>query len=152
MTKRIALYIRVSTEEQAKSGYSLPEQLRTLSEYAARQGWEVVEVIEDAGDSGADPNRPGLLRILELVEDGMIDLVLSWKRDRLFRDIYHRRNFEQDLAEYGVHTLSLNDTGSRVGDKILDVLSEEEREQIKERSRAGKLGKAREGLIPGGNA
>ena len=47
MTKRIALYIRVSTEEQAKSGYSLPEQLRTLSEYAARQGWEVVEVIAD---------------------------------------------------------------------------------------------------------
>ena len=56
MSKRVALYIRVSTEEQAKSGYSLPEQLRTLSEYAARQGWEVVEVIEDAGDSGADPN------------------------------------------------------------------------------------------------
>jgi site-specific DNA recombinase len=47
VTKRIALYIRVSTEEQAKSGYSLPEQLRTLSEYAARQGWEVVEVIAD---------------------------------------------------------------------------------------------------------
>ena len=47
MTKRIALYIRVSTEEQAKSGYSLPEQLRTLTEYAARQGWEVVEVIAD---------------------------------------------------------------------------------------------------------
>jgi site-specific DNA recombinase len=47
MTKRVALYIRVSTEEQAKSGCSLPEQLRTLSEYAARQGWEVVEVIAD---------------------------------------------------------------------------------------------------------
>ena len=47
MIKRVALYIRVSTEEQAKSGYSLPEQLRTLTEYAARQGWEVVEVIAD---------------------------------------------------------------------------------------------------------
>jgi site-specific DNA recombinase len=45
VTKRVALYIRGSTEEQAKSGYSLPEQLRTLSEYAVRQGWEVVEVI-----------------------------------------------------------------------------------------------------------
>ncbi len=77
--------------------------------------------------------------------------MLTWKRDRLFRDIYHRRNFEQDLAEYGVHTVSLNDTGSRVGDKILDVLSEEEREQIKERTRIGKRGKARKGKLPGGN-
>src|SRR5215210_1143020 len=115
MTKRVALYVRVSTEEQAKSGFSLPEQRRTLSEHAERQGWDVAEVVEDPGDSGADPNRPGLLRILELAEGGKIDLVLSWKRDRLFRDIYHRRNFEQDLAEYGVRTVSLNDTGSRVG-------------------------------------
>ena len=92
-----------------------------------------------------------LVRILELAEAGKIDIVLSWKRDRLFRDLYHRRNFEQDLAEYGVRTVSLNDTGSRIGDKILDVLSEEEREQIRERTRAGKLGKARKGLMPGGN-
>src|SRR5215212_2170993 len=133
MSKRVALYIRVSTEEQAKSGYSLPEQFRTLTEYTARQGWEVVEAIEDAGDSGADPNRPGLLRILELAEGGKIDLVLSWKRDRLFRSIYDRRNFDRDLSECGVYTVSLNDTNSRVGDKILDVLSEEEREQIKDR-------------------
>lgn len=151
MSLQVALYVRVSTEEQVKSGFSLPEQRHTLSEHAARHDWEVVEVIEDPGDSGADPNRPGLLRILELAEAGKINLVLSWKRDRLFRDIYHRRNFEQDLAEYGVRTVSLNDTGSRVGDKILDVLSEEEREQFRDRSRLGKLGKARRGLMPGGN-
>ena len=111
----------------------------------------MAETIEDPGDSGADPNRPGLLHILELAEGGAADVVLSWRRDRLFRDIYHRRNFEQDLAECGVRTVSLNDTGSRIGDKILDVLSEEEREQIRERTRAGKLGKARRGLMPGGN-
>ena len=59
MTKRVALYTRVSTEEQAKSGYSLPEQLRTLSEYAARQGWEVVEVIAD--DQREYPKERGLI-------------------------------------------------------------------------------------------
>ena len=148
---RAALYVRVSTEEQVKHGFSLDEQRRTLAAHAGRQGWEVVEVVEDPGDSGADPNRLGLVRILELAEAGKIDLVLSWKRDRLFRDLYYRRNFEQDLAEYGVRTVSLNDTGSRIGDKILDVLSEEEREQIRDRTRAGKLGKARRGLMPGGN-
>ena len=73
MPERVCLYIRVSTEEQAKSGFSLPEQRRTLTEHAERQGWEVVEVVEDPGDSGADPNRPGLLRILELAEAGRID-------------------------------------------------------------------------------
>jgi site-specific DNA recombinase len=148
---RVANYVRVSTEEQAKFGFSLDEQRRTLQQHADRQGWEVIEEVSDPGDSGADPDRPGLLRILELAEAGRVDLVLSWKRDRLFRDIYFRRNFEQDLAEYGVRTVSLNDTGSRVGDKIIDVLGEEEREQIKDRTRAGKLGKARRGLMPGGN-
>ena len=142
---RAALYTRVSTEEQVKHGFSLGEQRRTLQQHTERQGWEVVEVVEDPGDSGANPNRPGLVRILELAETGKIDLVLSWKRDRLFRDLYHRRNFEQDLAEYGVRTVSLNDTGSRIGDKILDVLSEEEREQIRERTRAGQARQGAQG-------
>jgi site-specific DNA recombinase len=61
MSKRVALYIRVSTEEQAKSGYSLPEQLRTLSEYAARQDWEAVEAIEDAGEQREYPKERGLI-------------------------------------------------------------------------------------------
>src|SRR5215208_1419418 len=151
MSKRVALYIRVSTEEQAKSGYSLPEQLRTLTEYAARQGWDVAEAIEDAGDSGADPNRPGLLRILELAEGAKIDAALAWKRDRFFRDLYLRRGFEQDLYEHGVKLVALNDTGDFFGDTVMDALGEQERRQIAERTRAGKLGKARKGLMPGGN-
>jgi site-specific DNA recombinase len=151
MPKRVALYIRVSTEEQAKSGYSLPEQRRTLDEHTARQGWEAVEEIADEGNSGANPYRPGIRRIRELAEEGAIDAVLAWKRDRLFRSLRDRQDLEEDLSEYGVRLVSLNDTNSRVGDKILDVLSEEEREQIRERSRAGKRGKARRGLMPGGN-
>lgn len=151
MTQRVVLYTRVSTEEQARSGFSLPEQSHALRQHAGRMEWEIVAEISDPGDSGADPNRPGLLRVLELAERGAVDFVVSWKRDRLFRDLYHRRNFEQDLAECGVRTVSLNDTGSRIGDKIMDVLSEEEREQIKDRTRAGKMGKARRGLMPGGN-
>lgn len=148
---RVALYTRVSTDEQAKHGYSLDEQSRALKQHAERTGWEVVEEVSDPGNSGADPFRPGIRRLAELAEAGEIDVVLSWKRDRLFRNIVDRRDFEQDLAENGVRAVSLNDTGSRVGDKILDVLSEEEREQIKDRTRAGKLGKARRGLMPGGN-
>jgi DNA invertase Pin-like site-specific DNA recombinase len=49
MSKRVALYIRVSTEEQANSGYSLPEQRRTLEQYAERLGWQIIDVVADEG-------------------------------------------------------------------------------------------------------
>ena len=61
---RVALYLRVSTDEQAKSGYSIPDQRRTLPDHAERQGWRVVEEIPpDDGWSGSSPDRPGIRRI-----------------------------------------------------------------------------------------
>ena len=60
---RIASYCRVSTDEQAKSGYSIDDQKRTLLDHAEREGWQVVEVIEDDGFSGRTTNRPGIRRI-----------------------------------------------------------------------------------------
>jgi site-specific DNA recombinase len=69
---RVAVYTRVSTDEQVKFGFSLDEQRRTLEAHAERMGWAVVEEVSDPGDSGADPNRPGLLRVLELAENGEI--------------------------------------------------------------------------------
>ncbi len=56
--ERAILYARVSTEEQAKTGYSIPEQPRELRAYAAREGYRVVEEVVDDGHSGADPHRP----------------------------------------------------------------------------------------------
>lgn len=149
---RVANYHRVSSQEQVKHGYSLGEQRHALADYARVQGWEVVAEIADEGDSGADPDRPGLLRILELAESGAIDAAVAVKRDRFFRDLYLRRGFEQDLSEFGVRLIALNDTGSRIGDTVMDALGEEERLAIGERSRSGKLGKARAGKIVGGSS
>jgi site-specific DNA recombinase len=56
--KRAILYARVSTEEQARSGYSLAQQLEALREYAAREGYEVFEVVRDPGQSGASWSDP----------------------------------------------------------------------------------------------
>lgn len=109
----------------------------------------MVEVVGDPGDSGANPNRAGLMRLLKLAEAGRIDVVVSLWRDRLFRDIYARRGFEQDLAEFGVRTLALNDTGSRIGDGVLDLLAEQQREDIAWKVRNGRKGKARTGKLPG---
>jgi site-specific DNA recombinase len=61
--KRAILYARVSTDEQARSGYSLAQQLEALREYAAHERYEVPEEVEDPGQSGASLERPGMDRV-----------------------------------------------------------------------------------------
>lgn len=146
-TRRAVLYIRVSTEEQAKEGYSIPDQRRTLREHAGRKGYEVVEEVVDDGYSGAFDGRPGLRRVLELAEAGAIDLVLAIKRNRYFRSRFHRLLWDRDLQELGVTLVSLDDTGNRFGDAMNDEFSEWYREEVAENTRRGRLEKARSGKV-----
>ena len=143
--------MRVSTDEQAKSGYSIPDQQRTLLHHAEREGYEVVETIEDDGWSGASPECPGIRRIYELAEAGDIDVVLATKRDRFFRSRLYRLEMDRDMKEYGVRLVSLTNTGNRIGDGVLDDFAEWEHEQIAERACNGKRSKAREGKVVGGH-
>jgi site-specific DNA recombinase len=83
--KRAILYACVSTEEQARSGYSLAQQLEALSEYAAREGYEVLEKVTDPGHSGASLARPGMDRVRDLVSAGGVSAVLAQDRDRFSR-------------------------------------------------------------------
>jgi site-specific DNA recombinase len=80
--KRAILYARVSTDEQARSGYSLAQQLEALREYAAREGYEVLEEVQDPGQSGASLERPGMDRVRDLVAAGGVSVVLAQDRDR----------------------------------------------------------------------
>jgi site-specific DNA recombinase len=139
MGLRVATYIRVSTDEQRKHGFSLPEQLRTLRRHCERMGWEIVEELSDEGVSGADPKRPGVLRILRLAQEGKIDAAVAVSRDRFFRSRLHRLLLDEDLEECGARLVALDSVG------------EEERERASKRTSAGKLGKARKGLLVGGN-
>ena len=68
--KRAILYARVSTDEQARSGYSLAQQLEALREYAAREGLQALEEVRDPGQSGASLERPGMDRVRDLVAAG----------------------------------------------------------------------------------
>ena len=61
--KRAVLYARVSTDEQARSGYSLAQQIEAMRAYAAREGYEVHEEVSDLGQSGASLERPGIDRV-----------------------------------------------------------------------------------------
>ena len=83
--KWAVLYARVSTEEQARSGYSLSQQLESLREHARLQGYSVIEEVLDRGQSGATLERPGMDRVRDLVPTGDVSIVLSQDRDRYAR-------------------------------------------------------------------
>jgi site-specific DNA recombinase len=83
--KRIILYARVSSDEQAKKGYSLSGQLRLLREHAEDAGHEVLTEAVDDGYEGDSLWRPGIDRIRRRVAEGGLDLVLATERDRIAR-------------------------------------------------------------------
>ena len=88
--ERAILYARVSTDEQARSGYSLAQQIEALRAYAAQEGYEVHEEIVDPGQSGASLERPGMDRVRDLVAGCGVYVVLAQDRDRFAREpAYH---------------------------------------------------------------
>ena len=82
--KRAAGYVRVSTQEQVKHGWNLDEDRTLIAEMADAKGWELVEVYDDGGRQGDDPDRPGLLRMLG--DLGGLDVVVVRTQERLSRD------------------------------------------------------------------
>ncbi len=85
--KRIAIYLRVSTVEQAEKGWSLEGQYRDIRTFCEKQeDWEVRWVFRDEGYSAASLDRPGILRLLDRVQEGGLDFVVVWRFDRLSRD------------------------------------------------------------------
>jgi site-specific DNA recombinase len=154
--KRAILYARVSTEEQARSGYSLAQQLEALREYAAREGYEVLEEVQDPGQSGASLERPGMDRIRDLVAAGGVSVVLAQDRDRFVREPAYHYLLRREFQEHGTKIRALNDRGDEspegeLTDGILDQLAKYERAKTAERSRRGKLRKVREGKIIANN-
>src|SRR5688572_11369499 len=155
--KRAILYARVSTDEQARSGYSLAQQLEALREYAAREGYEVLEEVSDPGQSGASLERPGMDRVRDLVAAGGVSVVLAQDRDRFAREPAYHYLLRQEFEEHGTKIRALNDRGDDspegdLTDGILDQLAKYERAKTAERTRRGKLKKAREGKVVGTHA
>src|SRR5215207_175544 len=97
--KRAILYARVSTDEQARSGYSLAQQLEALREYTAHEGYEVLEEVQDPGQSGASLERPGMDRVRDLVASGGVYLVLAQDRDRFAREPAYLFYLREEFAE-----------------------------------------------------
>jgi site-specific DNA recombinase len=150
--KRAILYARVSTGEQARSGYSLAQQLEALREYASREGYEVLEEVQDPGQSGASLERPGMDRVRDIVPKGGVSVLLAQDRDRLARDPAYHYLLRKEFEGHGCILRALNDRGDdtpegELTDGILDQLAKFERAKIAERIRRGRLRRTKEGKI-----
>src|ERR687892_761275 len=150
------LYARVSTDEQARSGYTLAQQIEALRDYAAREGYEVLEEVVDPGQSGASLERPGMDRVRDLVSAGGVSVLLAQDRDRFSREPAYHYLLRREFEEHGTKIRAMNDRGDdtpegELTDGILDQLAKYERAKIVERSRRGKLRKAREGKVVAGH-
>ncbi len=150
--KRAVLYARVSTDEQAKKGHSLAQQLEALRAYAASEGYAVAEEVTDPGQSGASLERPGMDRVRDLVAAGGVTVVLAQDRDRFAREPAYHYLLRREFEDHGTKIRALNDRGDdspegELTDGILDQLAKYERAKIAERTRRGKLQKAREGKV-----
>ncbi|SEQ52113.1 Site-specific DNA recombinase [Devosia sp. YR412] len=140
MTKRVAIYLRVSTKEQTTEN-----QRRELEVVAERAGWDVVRVFEDAGVSGAKgrEKRPAYDALLKAVARREVDLVAAWSVDRLGRSMQDLVSFLEDLKGHGadlyLHQQALDTTtpSGRALFGMMAVFAEFERAMIQERVHAG---------------
>ena len=149
MTRRIALYARVSTGEQTPD-----PQLDALREYAERRGFEAVEYV-DHGVSGAKAKRPALDQLMAAARRRNIDAVACVKLDRLARSVHHLVTLGVELETLAVDLIVLDqaiDTSTPAGRftfHILGAVAELERDLIRERTRAGMQAAKRHGTRSG---
>ena len=141
--QRVAIYARVSTQEQAENGNSLDFQIEKLKAYCQLHEYKIVGEYVDAGVSGAKSERPALNKLKKDIDK--IDIVLIYKLDRLSRSIKDTMNLIEDLFKpNNVNLISLSenfDTSQAMGMATIGMLStfaQLERETIKERMMAGK--------------
>lgn len=143
--KNVAIYCRVSTLEQAETGYSLQGQEDQLRSYCKSLNYNVAKVYSDGGFSGANMNRPALTNMINDIKAGVIGLVVVFKLDRLSRsqkDTLHI--IESLLLPNNCDLVSISesfDTSTAFGRALVGILSvfaQLERENIKERMALGK--------------
>jgi len=136
---KIAIYIRVSTEDQAKEGYSLVVQREYLEDFAKRDGYDVFKVYCDDGMSAYSTRRPALQQLLTDAKAKRFELVLVHKIDRFSRNLKDLLMLVDELSSYGVAFKSATepfDTSTSAGKLMFQQLgsfAEFERNRIAER-------------------
>jgi len=149
---KIALYLRVSTEEQAKEGYSIASQRERLEAFCKSQGWEICDYYIDDGYSGKNLDRPAAQRLINDAKEGKFRIVLAYRLDRLSRRAVDILRMVEDIFE--PNRISLKsvtepfDTSTIAGRLMLSMLAafaQFERESIAERVKLNMAHKAKNG-------
>lgn len=150
---KTALYIRVSTQEQAKEGYSIPHQKERLFRYCEAMNWEIIEIYADEGISGSTiEKRPAATQMLQDAKKKLFENILILRVDRLCRNTKDLLEIVETLKKYDV---SLNAVDQQIDYKtsigkmtltILGTFAEFEHSTIHERTMEGRKQKATQGI------
>lgn len=156
---KVAIYCRVSTEEQAEEGYSIGEQERLLRDYCEKNQYQVTEIYSDAGISGKDiSHRPAMRKLLQDATEKKFNLVISWKINRLSRKLIDAIKIVDTLEKYGITYRSFSEpfeTDTPAGKmqfQMMALIGEFERSTIAQNVKMGMCAKARSGEWCGGVA
>lgn len=147
---RAALYVRVSTEDQAKEGYSLDAQIKRLEAYCRSRSWKISSIYRDEGYSGRNIIRPEYERMMK--ESDEWDVLLVLKMDRIHRNSVNFAFMMDDLQKKGKDFNSMQekfDTTTAMGRFVMDIIqriAQLESEQIGERVKVGMTRKAKFGV------
>lgn len=154
--KKCGLYMRVSTEDQAREGFSLPEQKERLEAFCKFKGYEIIDYYQDAGISAKTGNyRPEFERLKADMESKKINTIVSLKLDRITRSVYDwedlitfldKNNAYIDCVNDDINTTTAN--GKMVA-RLLMSVSQNEIERTSERTKVGLAGAIKSGHIPG---
>lgn len=148
---RAALYVRVSTEEQASEGFSLDAQISKLRSYCKVQGWDISAEYCEEGESGRSTKRPEYQRMMS--ESDTWDVILVYKLDRIHRNSMNFALMMEELDRLGKNFCSVQDqldTSTAMGRFVRDIterIAQLESEQIGERVAIAMDKKAKQGGI-----
>jgi DNA invertase Pin-like site-specific DNA recombinase len=153
MKKRAIIYARVSTDEQAEKGHSLSLQIEEGRRYADRMGFQVIKEIID-NVSGASLNRPGFTALEMMITNHEVEVVIAYTSDRISRNYYdyvpligkwQDKNIELHFVDRGQ---SQNDLQGMISDGIFAMLAHTERLRILDRTKNGRIKKAKDDKRP----
>ena len=150
------IYIRVSTEDQAREGFSLGEQKEKLEALCKYKGYEIYKVYKDAGISAKDmTHRPQFQQMIEDMKSGKINYIVAYKLDRVTRSVRDLEILISTLEQYHCYLICDRDdvntatANGRFFIRMLTVLSQLEIEIVSERTKFGLGGAIKAGHIPG---
>ncbi len=155
MKNLCGLYLRVSTEDQAREGFSLPEQKERLEIFCKFKGYEIVDYYEDAGISAKTGNyRPEFERLKEDIKSKRINTIIALKLDRITRSIFDWEKLMTFLDENDAYIDCANDevnttnANGKMVSRLLMSVSQNEIERTSERTKVGLAGAIKQGHLP----